>query len=161
MAKSPRGGGAGGAPESGAGGGGGKAAGGSAQQPKTFTLAGANATLPLVRVIIKDAMEKWRELGHLRAELADAEVHGLTDRKKKHAREEVERIEHELEGCAREVAELGASIKDFETGLVDFPMKQGARTILLCWKAGEAKISHWHDMEAGFAGRRPIEELER
>ena len=129
-------------------------------QQKTFTLEGANATLPLVRVIVKDAMDKWRELGHLRAELADAEVHGLSEQRKRHLREEVDRIERELEGCVREVAELGASIKDFETGLVDFPTKRGNKTVLLCWKAGEERIEWWHDLEAGFAGRRPIAEFE-
>jgi hypothetical protein len=166
------GGGSGGASEGGArggepgaegarGGGAGEGAAKTREAPKTFTVATANATLPLVRVIVKDIMEKWRELGRLRAELADAEAHQLTERKKKHAQEEVERIEQDLKGCVRELAELGASIKDYEVGLVDFPMKQGAKTVLLCWKAGEGKIGFWHDQEGGYAGRRPIEELER
>lgn len=139
----------------------GQGASGQPTPQKTFTVETASATLPLVKVIVKDAMDKWKELGHLRAELADAEVHGLSEQRKRHLREEVERVEAELEGCVREVAELGASIKDFETGLVDFPMKQGSKVVLLCWKAGEGKIEFWHDLEAGFAGRRPIAELER
>jgi hypothetical protein len=130
-------------------------------QQKLFTVATATATLPLVKVIVKDAMEKWKELGHMRAELSDAEVHAVPELKKRQLRSEVERIEADLEACVREIADLGASIKDFELGLVDFPMKQGARTVLLCWKAGETKIGYFHDMDAGFAGRRPLSELER
>jgi hypothetical protein len=34
------------------------------------------------------------------------------------------------------------------------------RTVFLCWKLGEKKISFWHDLESGFAERRPISELE-
>ena len=97
----------------------------------------------------------------MRAELVDAEVHAVPELKKRHLRSEVERIESDLEGCVREIADLGASIKDFELGLVDFPTKHGNRTVLLCWKAGEDRIGYWHDMDAGFAGRRPISDLER
>ncbi len=145
----------------GPGSGGGAGAGGGPPQ-RTFTVESASATLPLVKVIIRDAMDKWKELGHLRAELADAEVHGqsLAESRKRHVREEVERVERDLEGCVREIAQIGASIKDFETGLVDFPMRRGdGKAVLLCWKAGETKIEWWHDQDSGFAGRRPISEL--
>lgn len=128
-------------------------------QPKLFTIEGANATLPYVRAIVRDAMEKWRELGRLRAELASAEAGGLPEQRSRQAREEVDRIEQGLGACVREISELGAEMKDFETGLVDFPMRHGGKTVLLCWKAGEEGIEHWHDLESGFAGRRPIGEL--
>jgi hypothetical protein len=29
--------------------------------------------------------------------------------------------------------------------------------ILLCWKLGEEKITHWHSTTEGFAGRKPID----
>jgi hypothetical protein len=32
--------------------------------------------------------------------------------------------------------------------------------VLLCWKFGEEKkIKHWHGLEEGFKGRKPIETL--
>jgi hypothetical protein len=129
------------------------------QPAKTFTLESANATLPLVRVIVKDLMEKWRDLGRLRASLAEAEAG--PEPKRKRVREDVARAEEEIAGCVREIQELGATVKDFDIGLVDFPMQHGAKTILLCWKAGEAAIEHFHDMNSGFAGRKPIAELPR
>jgi hypothetical protein len=50
-------------------------------------------------------------------------------------------------------------VKDADEGLVDFPALREGEEILLCWKLGEAEIAYWHDLEQGFAGRRPIDEL--
>lgn len=53
---------------------------------------------------------------------------------------------------------LGVQVKDPDTGLVDFPAQHPAdgATVLLCWKLGEEAVGHWHPVEAGFAGRKPL-----
>jgi hypothetical protein len=56
------------------------------------------------------------------------------------------------------VKELGGEVKDMDTGLVDFPGKRGEEEILLCWRLGEQRLGYWHTAEAGFAGRRPIDD---
>lgn len=43
-----------------------------------------------------------------------------------------------------------------EHGLVDFPTTLDGRWIYLCWKAGEDVVGFWHEVDAGFAGRRPL-----
>ena len=43
-----------------------------------------------------------------------------------------------------------------EHGLVDFPTRFEGRTVFLCWQRGEDEIRAWHEVEAGFAGRRPL-----
>ncbi len=43
-----------------------------------------------------------------------------------------------------------------EHGLVDFPTRLEGRTVYLCWKWGEPEISNWHEVDGGFAGRRPL-----
>ena len=53
---------------------------------------------------------------------------------------------------------LGGEVKDMDTGLVDFPGKRGEEEILLCWRLGERRLGFWHTPEAGFAGRRPIDD---
>ena len=30
--------------------------------------------------------------------------------------------------------------------------------MFLCWRYGEDRITHWHEVEAGFAGRQPIDD---
>ena len=56
------------------------------------------------------------------------------------------------------VKELGGEVKDMDSGLVDFPGKRGEEEILLCWRLGEKSLGFWHTAEAGFAGRRPIDD---
>lgn len=46
----------------------------------------------------------------------------------------------------------------FEEGLVDFHSMRDDRLVLLCWRYGEERITHWHEVDAGYAGRRPIDE---
>jgi hypothetical protein len=61
--------------------------------------------------------------------------------------------------CVNEIHGLGAQVKDADEGLVDFPALHGDEEVLLCWKLGEDEIAFWHDLEEGFAGRRPLDEL--
>jgi len=51
----------------------------------------------------------------------------------------------------------GAIVKDPDTGLVDFPAVREGEEILLCWQLGEEQVAHWHGLEEGFAGRRPLD----
>jgi hypothetical protein len=57
-------------------------------------------------------------------------------------------------------AERGVLVKDVDMGLVDFPYLMGEEEVLLCWKLGEDRVEYWHDLESGYQGRRPIDELE-
>jgi len=49
-------------------------------------------------------------------------------------------------------------VKDLDIGLLDFPCQVEGEVILLCWKRGEEKITHWHGVAEGFAGRKPIDD---
>ena len=30
------------------------------------------------------------------------------------------------------------------------------RLVFLCWRLGEDAVTHWHELDAGVAGRQPI-----
>ena len=82
------------------------------------------------------------------------------------AAEAVQRIERQQMKEARlftdllkQISELGVQIKDLDQGLVDFFAMRDDELVMLCWKEGEGKIGYWHDLESGFAGRRPMEEF--
>lgn len=64
-----------------------------------------------------------------------------------------------LKGELATVQALGAEVKDIETGLCDWYGKNGDRDVLLCWRFGEARCAFFHDLDTGFAGRRPVSEL--
>ena len=62
-------------------------------------------------------------------------------------------------GLQRAIAELqGADIvvRDVIRGLVDFPAVRDGEEIYLCWIVDEPEIEHWHELDAGFAGRRRL-----
>lgn len=52
--------------------------------------------------------------------------------------------------------DLGCYVKDLDIGLVDFLSSFEGRDVFLCWKLGEAHISHWHETNEGFSSRQEI-----
>lgn len=50
----------------------------------------------------------------------------------------------------------GVLIRSMREGLVDFPAQKGGFNFLLCWRADENDIDHWHLVEDGFSGRKPL-----
>ncbi len=55
-----------------------------------------------------------------------------------------------------DVCSEGCYLKDLDSGLVDFPTLWEGREVYLCWKLGESEVGHWHEIEAGFSGRRAL-----
>ena len=52
-----------------------------------------------------------------------------------------------------------AEVKDPDKGLIDFRTTRRGRETYLCWQLGEGdRITYWHDLETGFAGRKLIED---
>lgn len=55
----------------------------------------------------------------------------------------------------------GIVIQDVERGLIDFPAIIDNREVFLCYELQDGlSISHFHDLDAGFAGRQPITETD-
>ena len=52
---------------------------------------------------------------------------------------------------------MGIELKDINTGLVDFLAERDGRDVYLCWRYDEPTVAFWHDLEAGVAGRQPLE----
>ena len=81
--------------------------------------------------------------------------HGEFEKHRTGVDETVERIE----GLVRdEILARGVRfpIGGLEYGLLDFPTTLDGRVVYLCWKRGEPKVSHWHEINGGFAGRQPV-----
>ncbi len=72
----------------------------------------------------------------------------------------LKQVADEIAAAVERVTELGCLVKDLDLGLVDFYAMEGGQPILLCWQFGEPQVSHWHGVEEGFSGRRPIEGVE-
>lgn len=59
--------------------------------------------------------------------------------------------------CVNAIHELGGVVKDPDAGLVDFPAQIAGVEVFLCWQLGEDEIAHWHGLDEGFAGRKPLD----
>jgi hypothetical protein len=70
--------------------------------------------------------------------------------------EEFRREDQAVIRCVEELQRLGVLVKDLDRGLVDFPALRGDEEVLLCWQVGEDEVAHWHGVEEGFAGRKPL-----
>lgn len=57
----------------------------------------------------------------------------------------------------RQINALGVEIKDLNLGLIDFPHRRGDRIVYLCWRLGEGLLAYWHELDAGYGGRQPLE----
>ena len=53
--------------------------------------------------------------------------------------------------------ELDIVVRDLERGIIDFPSLLGGEEIYLCWLVGEPSVGHWHAVESGFGGRKPLD----
>jgi hypothetical protein len=69
-------------------------------------------------------------------------------------------ISRRIAGRLEIIRALGAEVKAVD-GLVDFRSRLEDRIVYLCWRYGEERVGFWHDIEAGFAGRRPLLDPER
>ncbi|UCG86709.1 MAG: DUF2203 domain-containing protein [Gemmatimonadota bacterium] len=126
-----------------------------------FTVEEANRTLPYVRPIVSDIVrsyKSWQDGVRRYEVIAAGSRSELGETKEQVAlREEVEKVAQQITGYLDELSAVGCVFKGFDDGLVDFFSQLEGRDIFLCWKLGEAEITHWHELDAGFAGRRELE----
>ena len=135
--------------------------------PRTlFTVASANKSLPLVRAIVEDIVQLFRDVRD-REERLSALRRGLAGKVERDDPygEEVEQVRADLEKDVEklqefvdELQELGVEFKDPVMGLVDFPARIDGREVYLCWKLGEPTVDFWHTHESGFQGRQRLNE---
>jgi len=129
---------------------------------RIFTLAEANAMLPLVRVITRDLVRLSREVveRHQRVEHVKAGRNITSgdpyDEELAQIEEELSKDRARLHEYVEELRQLGVEPKNGVEGVVDFPTMLEGELVYLCWKYGEAEIRHWHTLDGGFAGRRPL-----
>ena len=133
--------------------------------PRYFTLVEARAALPAVgrsireavhakgryleaEKVIQDLGQRILMMGGIQVDTRDAEAWKTQrDSNAQTLKSSMERIE-----------EMGVLVKDLDVGLVDFPTLFRGEEVYLCWRMDENDIDHWHGVNEGFAGRKPIDQ---
>jgi len=70
---------------------------------------------------------------------------------------ELEQLAAAVGHCLAELDAIGVSVKDLDSGLLDFPGLRDGEEVELCWRVGEPRVAHWHRIGEGFPGRKPID----
>ncbi|MBI4604379.1 MAG: DUF2203 domain-containing protein [Planctomycetes bacterium] len=122
---------------------------------KTFSLDEANRTLPLVERIARDLVRVNAEAARVHEE-AQAQARKGRRVRASEAEDRLEELGDQIGVLLEELQGLGCVCKDTAVGLVDFPARVGDRIVFLCWKLGEPEIRYWHEVDAGFAGRKSV-----
>jgi len=132
---------------------------------KTFTLDEAQSLLPVLESLLKRALESKRNAEELEGSLSSLShlIHMNGGMRVDvgeviHLRSEMNRLLKRVEESVEEIRSIGVEVKDLETGLLDFPCRLEEDVVLLCWKMGEKSIEHWHTVEAGSRGRKPVDD---
>lgn len=127
---------------------------------RLFTVDEANRTLPLVRRIVEDVVRQhriWREK-ILELDLVASSSRAEEPRLRAEVLEkEATELAREIDGYQKELEELGIQLKDRRLGLVDFPSDIAGKRVLLCWRLGETEVQFWHEEDAGYSGRQPLQ----
>jgi len=126
---------------------------------KLYTVDQANQALPYVRRIVEDLVaehQKWADAVRELELIAARERADAPDPRAEELRRSAQASAADIDTFLGELAALGVECKGYDVGLVDFPAELEGREVFLCWRLGEPAVAHWHDRDAGFAGRRPI-----
>lgn len=65
----------------------------------------------------------------------------------------------QMQAAVTRIDDLGITLREIESGLIDFPALANGRQIWLCWRLGEDDIGWWHELNEGFSGRRELIDL--
>jgi hypothetical protein len=140
--------------------------------PKVFTVEEVNAVVPRLSELVRDLLDRARAIESRLEELRER-THGAAARPGGRGVSLEPSGEDDLDSKAeklsiladievyergwRDVQALGAVVKDTRTGLCDFYGQIDGKLVCLCWRYGEQAIEHYHALDAGFSGRKPLD----
>jgi hypothetical protein len=142
-----------------------------------FDIDDANAALSELRSILTTLRDERTQLIALRDEFArqttpergqasggptddatSAESAGDSDERRR-LRLRMQGVIDQMQAGVARIDELGVTLREIETGLIDFPALVNGRQVWLCWRLGDDDVAWWHELSEGFSGRRPLAEL--
>lgn len=127
---------------------------------RLFTLEEATRLLPVLRPILRSIQADKTRLDELHSQIEGITPAMATNGHANRVTEiEIEMARHvqAINDSIHRITELGVELKDLDLGLVDFPSVRDDRVVYLCWNVDEAEIAFWHEVDAGVAGRQPLE----
>jgi len=117
----------------------------------------ANARLPEVRELLSQLRDQRAELIRLR----DLTTDPATDEdERRRLQLRMQGIIDQMQAGVVRIDAWSITLRDIESGLIDFPALVNGRQVCLCWRLGEDEVGWWHELSSGFSGRRELADLE-
>lgn len=130
-----------------------------AQYTRHFTLDEARDLLPRLREDLKEIQALLKEIRARQQAAGQKKLRVLAGNGKGPILSGLGPKISEAQAKIEAIAKQGVQIKDIERGLIDFPHFLGGdpkHEVFLCYELCEETIGYWHEIEDGFAGRKPI-----
>ncbi len=134
---------------------------------KYFERQEAEELLPAIEQFLEEARKQKQALEGITADISNASLRIMMlggslppFAELNHKKSQREKISEQLSRTVDEIQQTGCVVKDLDTGLVDFPSLRQGEKVYLCWKLGEERIGYWHGIEEGFAGRKPLDDVQ-
>jgi len=124
--------------------------------PRYFTLEQANDTLDLIRPWMDEVQAIRRKIMASQPEAWTAIEKSVGNGGNRALSKLIHDFE-QLDALVHQIQATDVLIKDINLGLLDFPALKDGREVYLCWQYGEGQIAFWHEVDAGYAGRQPID----
>jgi hypothetical protein len=132
--------------------------------PRLFTVEEANELLPRLRRILEQLQEGRQKLLDAQSKLGDrfhggprANGHANPNSEMSQLTTASEDAQAQIRAAAEAIHELGGELKDPDRGMVDFRAERDGRVVYLCWLMDEPRVMYWHELEAGYRGRQPLD----
>jgi Uncharacterized conserved protein len=125
-------------------------------QMKVFDLDTARETLVVIKPIVEEINAKRMELTEAYERFQEEQ----DTLERMYLESHMKDLDAAIDSLFRKIEALGGVIKGIDPILVDFLSFHKNRYIWLCWKEDEDTIMYWHELNEGFAGRKPISLLE-
>ena len=123
---------------------------------KVFDLDTARETLVVIKPIVEEINAKRMELTEAYERFQEEQ----DTLEKMYLESHMKDLDAAIDSLFRKIEALGGVIKGIDPILVDFLSFHKNRYIWFCWKEDEDTIMYWHELNEGFAGRKPITLLE-
>lgn len=146
-----------------------------------FSIDDANAAVPELRTILETLRDERAQLIELRDEFARQTAREATPTPgepgsggvsgeappgeaangdaRRRIRLRMQGVIDQMQAGVARIDELGVTLREIETGLIDFPALVSGRQVWLCWRLGEEDVAWWHELGDGFGGRQPLADL--
>lgn len=129
-------------------------------KPRLFTIDQANAMIPRLESIMGKLQRHGLQLRAALSQLVgetEQDPESLSTTRVVELRPELAPVVSEVEQLLGELQAFGVQLKGLDLGLIDFFSQMDDEIVLLCWQYGESEVGYYHTIEAGFAGRKPLD----